>query len=80
MRDNHFAELFRLVRHALQNGKREVVHSAILAAHLYDRPQGFITRETRGLVRQYRNSVSCDPTHLIQAALAYEEETAHAND
>ncbi|NBT75765.1 MAG: hypothetical protein EBT15_07325 [Betaproteobacteria bacterium] len=79
MPENHFAELFRLVRAALEKGKREDVHSAILAAHFWDRPQGFITRETSGLVRQYRNSVSCDPTDLIQAALTYEGETENAN-
>ena len=80
MPDTCFATLFRLVRHALEAGKRKDVHADILAAHLYDRPQGFITRDTRGLVRQYRNSMSCDPTHLIEAALAYEEETTNAND
>jgi hypothetical protein len=74
MPSNHFAELFRLVRHALATGKKKDVRDDILAAHMYDRPQGFITRDTSGLVRQYRNSVSCDPAHLIKAALAYEEE------
>jgi hypothetical protein len=80
MPSSHFAELFRLVRHALEARTQKDVRADILAAHLYDRPQGFITRETSGLVRQYRNSVSCDPAHLIEAALAYEEETTHAND
>jgi hypothetical protein len=74
MPENHFAELFRLVRHALATGKKKDVRDDILAAHMYDRPQGFITHDTSGLVRQYRNSVSCDPAHLIKAALAYEEE------
>jgi len=74
MPDNHFAELFRLVSHALATGKRKDVRDDILAAHMYDRPQGFITRETSGLVRQYRNSVSPDPAHLIKAALEYTEE------
>jgi hypothetical protein len=79
MPSNHFAELLRLVRHALETGKRKDVHADILAAHMYDRPQGFITRDTSGLVRQYRNNVSCDPAHLIKAALAYEEEVINAN-
>jgi len=79
MPSNHFAELYRLVRHALDTGKRKDVHADILAAHMYDIPQGFITRDTSGLVRQYRNSVSCDPAHLIKAALAYEEEVVNEN-
>ena len=74
MPDDYFADLYRLVRQALAAHKRRDVRDAILAAHLYDRPQGFITRDTSGLVRQYRNNVSCDPAHLIKAALAYEEE------
>ena len=79
MRDNHFAELFRLVRHALATGKKRDVRDDILMAHMYDRPQGFITRDTSGLVRQYRNNVSCDPAHLIKAALAYDEEVINAH-
>jgi hypothetical protein len=71
MSDEHFAELFRLVRQALAVRKRRDVYGDILAAHMHDRPQGFITRETSGKVRQYRNSVSCDPDHLIDAALAH---------
>jgi hypothetical protein len=80
MPENHFAELYRQVRQALATGERKAVHADILAAHMHDRPQGFITRNSSGLVRQYRNSVSCDPAHLIEAAIAYQEETANAND
>jgi len=74
MAENHFAKLYGLVRQALATRERSDVHADILAAHLYDRPRGFITRDSSGLVRQYRNNVSCDPAHLIKAALAYEEE------
>jgi hypothetical protein len=80
MPENHFAKLYRLVRHALDTGRRRDVHADIMAAHMYDRPQGFITRESSGWVRQYRNSVSPDPSHLIEAALASQEETSDAND
>jgi hypothetical protein len=80
MLENHFAGLYRQVRQALATGKRSAAHADILAAHLHDRPQGFITRDSSGLVRQYRNNVSCDPTHLIDAALAYQEEATNAND
>jgi hypothetical protein len=80
MPENRFAELYRQVRQALATRKRGDVQADILAAHLYDRPQGFITRGSSGLVRQYRNSVSSDPSNLIDAALAHHEETSNAND
>jgi hypothetical protein len=79
MPENHFAELFRLVRHALDTGKRKDVYADIHASHWHDRPQGVIDREISGLARQYRNNVSPDPAHLIDAALAYEE-VVNGND
>jgi hypothetical protein len=77
MPDPRFAELYRLVLDALAKAKPKSVREDIEAAHMYDRPQGFISRETSGLVRQYRNNVSPNPQHLIDAARAYAKEESN---
>lgn len=78
MREGNWSALYRLVLDALATSAPKRVRADILAAHLYDRPQGFITRATSGLFRQYRNSVSADPQHLIDAAVASQEEVSDA--
>lgn len=77
MEDGAKHELFRIILARLNNGrisgKRKHVESSILAAHL-GRPDGLmVTTENMHLFRQYRNSVSGEPAHMVDAALAWKE-------
>lgn len=71
--DKH--RLFRIVleelsRHAVRRARKRV-GDAIFAAH-NGRPDGFlVTTDNMWLFRQYRNAVSPDPQHMIDAAFDY---------
>jgi hypothetical protein len=70
-------ELFRMILTRLNNGrisgKRKYVEFDILSAHM-GRPDGWwIKPDNLHLFRQYRNSVSCSPAHMVNAALAWKE-------
>ena len=78
MTDENKGKLFRIVRDRLncgkQGGKRKHVEAAIYDAH-NGRPDGFlVTTDNMYLFRQYRNSVSPSPAHMVNAALAWHEE------
>jgi len=82
---DQFSALYRIVRHHLSGDKPRVrlreVRDAILFAHMYDRRDGtIVTWENSGLFRLYRNNVSPNPQHLIDAARNHKEEDAHEND
>jgi hypothetical protein len=83
MNEDYFNNLYRLVRRAVADddaGMRRAWH-AINLAHMCDRADGRVfTRPALGPLRVYRNNVSSDPQHLIDAAQAFQEETANAND
>ena len=75
MTDEDKAKLYRIVRDRLECGrlcgKRKHVESSILAAH-NGRPDGLlVTTSNMYLFRQYRNSVSPSPAHMVDAALAW---------
>jgi len=77
MTDEDKGKLFRIVRDRLNcgksGGKRKHVESAIYAAH-NGRLDGFlVTTGNLYLFRQYRNSVSPSPAHMVDAALAGQE-------
>jgi hypothetical protein len=77
MTDEDKGKLFRIVRDRLNcgkiYGKRKHVESAIYAAH-NGRPDGLlVTTDNMYLFRQYRNSVSPSPAHMVDAALAWQE-------
>jgi hypothetical protein len=77
MRDEDKADLFRLVLERLDNGRRGAVSQSIYDAH-NGRPDGLlVTTDNMWLFRQYRNSVSPSPGHMIDAALAYQKEKSH---
>ena len=71
--DKH--KLFRIVIQSL-NAQRscygpQIVESMIRHAH-NGRIEGFmVTTDNLYLFRQYRNAVSCEPRHLMDAASAY---------
>jgi hypothetical protein len=74
--DKH--ELFRIILARLNSGrisgKRKHLESDILSAHL-GRPDGWwVTTDNLHLFRQYRNDVSCEPKHMVDAALAWKED------
>lgn len=76
MEQSNKEKLYRVVLKRLHcgslGGKRKHVESAIYAAH-NGRPDGFlVTTDNMRLFRQYRNAVSPDPAHMVNAALAYE--------
>jgi hypothetical protein len=80
----NWAELYRIVLAELdrvtttKRGGRKRIWNAIYAAH-NGRPDGFLVNtDNMGLFRQYRNNVSPNPDHLIDAALAYQKEDSHA--
>lgn len=78
MTDESKRELYRIIRDRLNNGrisgKRKHVESDILSAHM-GRPDGWwVTTKNLHLFRQYRNSVSGEPAHMVDAALAYGED------
>lgn len=78
MTDESKRELYRIILDRLNNGrisgKRKHVESDILTAHM-GRPDGWwVTDKNMHLFRQYRNSVSSEPAHMVDAALAYEED------
>lgn len=75
MADEWKADLFRIVRAELdrvtskKRGGRKRIWDAIYAAH-NGRPDGYlVTTDNMGLFRLYRNNVSPNPDHLIDAAL-----------
>jgi len=77
MTDEDKGKLFRIVRDRLNCGKsyykRKHIESAIFAAH-NGRPDGLlVTTDNMYLFRQYRNSVSPSPAHMVDAALAWQE-------
>ena len=69
-------KLFRFVLARLNNGrvsgKRKHVESDILSAHMGRLDGWWIKPDDLCLFRQYRNHVSCDPAHLVDAALAWQ--------
>ena len=73
--DKH--ELFRIILARLNNGrvsgKRKHVESDILSAHMGRLDGWWITTDNLHLFRQYRNYVSCEPAHMVDAALAWKE-------
>lgn len=78
MREEDKQRLYQLVLDelALHRSKhaRRMVEDAIFAAH-NGRPDGYlVTADNMWLFRQYRNSVSPSPKHLVDAALAYGKE------
>jgi hypothetical protein len=77
MSDDYKQELFGLVLRALAGRKPRVtrrnVWDAIYAAH-NGRPSGFITSDNQWLFRAYRNNVSPNPDHLIDAALEFQKQ------
>lgn len=78
MTDEDKRELYRIVRDKLNSGglasKRKHVESAIFGAH-NGRLDGqtLVTTHNLHLFRQYRNSVSCSPAHMVDAAIASQE-------
>lgn len=78
MRDEDKQRLYQIVldkleRHRGKNSRRRV-QDAIFAAH-NGRPDGcLVTADNMWLFRQYRNSVSPNPKHMVDAALAYGKE------
>lgn len=79
MSDERFAELYRIVLARLNSGKLggkpKHVRKAIYDHHMHGRLDGFlITWENQHWFRMYRNNVSPDPKHLIDAALAFHGE------
>jgi hypothetical protein len=70
-------ELYRMILDRLNNGgisgKRKHVESDILSAHMGRPDAWWIKPDNLHLFRQYRNYVSCDPAHLVDAALAWKE-------
>lgn len=79
MTDNWQDELFRVVLSRLSAGRgakksRGEVWDAIYAAH-NGRPDGYlVTNDNQHLFRLYRNNVSPNPDHLIDAALKYQKQ------
>lgn len=75
MTDEDKRELYRIIRDRLNgsglSSKRKHVESAIFAAH-NGRLDGqtLVTTRNLHLFRQYRNSVSCSPAHMVDAAVA----------
>jgi hypothetical protein len=75
MTDEDKAKLYRIVRDRLECGKvwgkRKHVESSILAAHNGRPDDLLVTTSNMYLFRQYRNSVSPSPAHMVDAALAW---------
>jgi hypothetical protein len=70
-------ELYRIVRDRLNgsglSSKRKHVESDILSAHMGRLDGRWIKPDNLHLFRQYRNYVSCEPAHMVDAALAWKE-------
>jgi len=77
MADADKRKLFRMILTRLNNGrisgKRKHVESDILSAHMGRLDGWWIKPDNLHLFRQYRNYVSCEPAHMVDAALAWKE-------
>lgn len=77
MNDQWLRDLYDVVLAGSRTQPRKL-RDAILMAHMRDVADGRVfKREHLGLLRIYRNNVSPDPQHLIDAATAYEKEVSH---
>lgn len=78
MREEDKQRLYRIVldelaRHRTKHARR-MVEDAIFAAY-NGRPDGYlVTADNMWLFRQYRNSVSPSPKHMVDAALEHGKE------
>lgn len=78
MRTQDKHRLYQIVVQELQRHRskyaRRMVEDAIFAAH-NGRPDGhLVTADNMWLFRQYRNSVSPSPKHMVDAALEHGKE------
>lgn len=77
MPDPYLNQLYDVVLAGSRTQPRRL-WAAINLAHMRDVADGLVfKREHLGLLRIYRNNVSPDPQHLIDAAKASETEAAH---
>lgn len=79
MEEKDVHRLYRIVLDALgkdpSEHDRQRIRLRIAEAHHGMTSGDLVTTENIGLFRQYRNSVSPDPKHLVAAALAFAKET-----
>jgi hypothetical protein len=75
MTDTDKHRLYRIVLDSLAQQRsrygRQIVESAIRSAHLGGQVVRPVTSYNLPLFRQYRNDVSPDPAHLVDAATEY---------
>ena len=64
-------ELFEIVLDSVNRRGREVTEKRIWDAHMGSPDGWVVSMENMHLFRRYRNSVSGNPIHMVDAALAY---------